>query len=847
MRTQHMALLIVVILWLAPLAGAIDAILPPDKLQTYVGQFNAADNELYRQHVPNVKAAEFLRANVPRFECPDAEIERTYYFRWWTYRKHIKDTPDGFVITEFLPAVGWAGKHNTISCPAGHHLYEGRWLRDPKFLDDYSVFWFRKGGEPRRYSFWAADAIRARSLVSGDVSLPRELLPDLIANYRAWETNAPSQGGILRYIATQPDKPRAHLDSCGLFWQLDDRDGGEVSIGGHGYRPTINSYMFGDAQAIAAIADAAGKADMARQFREKAARLKRLVQSRLWDAQAQFFKTLPRGEIAQFVDVRELHGYTPWYFNLPDVSRAVAWKQVMDPKGFYAPFGLTTAEQRHPKFTIAYKGHECQWNGPSWPFATAITLTAMANLLNSAPQDAVDKRDYFNLLRIYARSHRLKLDDGSVVPWIDENLNPLTGDWISRTRLKSWENGTWSARKGGVERGKDYNHSTYCDLIITGLVGLRPRADDTVEVNPLAPDDWDYFCLDNIAYHGRTLTILWDKTGQRYGKGQGLRVLADGREIAAAGKLQRVTGQLLSTNSSQTSSTAAGWTKCAGNPVLGGKLGTCFDISLLKEDGRFRMWFSWRPKKSIALAESKDGIHWSEPLIVLGPNAASGWEDNMNRPVVVRRGDGYHMWFTGQARGGSWIGYATSHDGKVWKRMTEKPVFSPEAPWEKVAVMCPHVIWDDAAKQFRMWYSGGEQNEPNAIGYATSPDGVVWTKLPSNPIFAADPKSEWERHKVTACQVMRHGDWHLMFYIGFRTERFAQIGIARSRDGISDWQRLTANPIIRPTPGAWDASACYKPFAILDGDRWLLWYNGRKDRVEQIGLATHDGGELWLP
>ena len=30
---------------------------------------------------------------------------------------------------------------------------------DPRYLDDYAVFWFRKGGEPRRYSFWAADAM----------------------------------------------------------------------------------------------------------------------------------------------------------------------------------------------------------------------------------------------------------------------------------------------------------------------------------------------------------------------------------------------------------------------------------------------------------------------------------------------------------------------------------------------------------------------------------------------------------------------------------------------------------------------------------------------------------------
>ena len=47
-----------------------------------------------------------------------------------------------------------------------------------------------------------------------------------------------------------------------------------------------------------------------------------------------------------------------------------------------------------------------------------------------------------------------------------------------------------------------------------------------------------------------------------------------------------------------------------------------------------------------------------------------------------------------------------------------------------------------------------------------------------------------------------------------------------------------------PAAGKWDADACYKPFAILDGDRWLLWYNGRRGGTEQIGLATHAGIDL---
>jgi predicted GH43/DUF377 family glycosyl hydrolase len=295
--------------------------------------------------------------------------------------------------------------------------------------------------------------------------------------------------------------------------------------------------------------------------------------------------------------------------------------------------------------------------------------------------------------------------------------------------------------------------------------------------------------------------------------------------------------------------TSSAWVKYSGNPVLGGQYGTCFDISVLKEDPGYRMWVSWRPQHSIALVTSKDGLNFNGmPQAVLGPRA-SGWEnDDVNRPVVIKLKDGYHMWYTGQADGHSAIGYAISPDGITWKRMSDKPVLSADVPWEKVAVMCPDVMWDARAKLYKMWYSGGEQYEPDAIGYATSPDGLNWAKFQSNPIFANDPTKSWEQHKVTACQVIHDGDWYYMFYIGFEDINHAQICLARSKDGITGWERNPNNPIVKTSVRGevndWDSSACYKPYAIYDGKQWLLWYNGRKDGFEQIGVVIHQGKDL---
>jgi beta-1,2-mannobiose phosphorylase / 1,2-beta-oligomannan phosphorylase len=288
----------------------------------------------------------------------------------------------------------------------------------------------------------------------------------------------------------------------------------------------------------------------------------------------------------------------------------------------------------------------------------------------------------------------------------------------------------------------------------------------------------------------------------------------------------------------------AGWTKYKGNPVLGGQYGTCFDICVLRESGKFRMWVSWRPKQSVAITESADGIHWKPPEIVLGPRPETGWEDDINRPIVVRREGGYHMWYTGQAKGRSAIGYATSADGIAWVRQSEKPVLVSEAPWEGVAVMCPHVMWDAAERVWKMWYSAGDQYEPNAIGYATSTDGLRWQKYASNPVLAPDPRYDWEKNRVTAAQVVIWRGWYYAFYIGFRDIDHAQIGLARSKDGITGWVRHAGNPIVRPTPGGWDADACYKPFAVYSNGGWKLWYNGRHIHLEQIGLVKHTGKSL---
>ena len=506
----------------------------------YIDKFNNKDVELYQQFISNAEAKTFILDNVPLIDIPDKDIEETYYFRWWTYRKHIKNTKDGFVITEFLPEVYWSKKHNTINCPAAHHIYEGRWLRDTKYVSDYIDFWLKKSEDGiRQYSFWVADATLSFHKINRNDSLIRDQLPFLLKNYEMWE-------------AERRDKNNT------LFWQDDTADGMEHTASGRilnngvdaftvtATRPTINSYMYGDAMAIAQMAHLVNKPSVLASFSEKANRIKKSVQDRLWNKDLNFFTVLPKNyvETDSPLNIRELIGYVPWYFNLPDdkIEYATAWQKIKDTLGFAAPRGLTVTERSHPYFQISYKGHECQWNGPSWPFATTQTLKALANHINNyTNHQMVSKKDYYELLLQYAKSHKRTNHKGETLNWIDENLNPFTGDWISRTRLKTWDNGTWSSERGGVERGKDYNHSGFCDLVISDLLGLKPQIDGSIKLKPMVPESWDWFCIDRVVSNGREIRVVWDKDGEKYKLGQGFMIFINDKLVKKSATLKDIT------------------------------------------------------------------------------------------------------------------------------------------------------------------------------------------------------------------------------------------------------------------------------------------------------------------
>ena len=583
----------------------------------------------------NDPAFEWAQANVPFFEASDKDIEATYAFRWRAYYTHIiptNQTANPFVISEcFSPTIpgrcNWGAPTGTINAAAGHHIREGRWIRDPRYMDSYTRFWFGVGNKPglegkSAYSDWITHAAWSRAEVSGDASLFSQTDPNkqestatvldaMIASFEQHE-----KYGRVDLINQNKHIPGSDAyPKC--YYKADGYDAMEGSISGNGCRPSNNAMWYGNALALSKIAAATGNASLAEEWAGRAADIQKMYLSLLWNEELDFFTVYKDGSPARAgqhndtnglpfgfpndicgvtpghapprplppdngvdpwrhrivgcppstswhneeyltnhsfacnttVGVRELLGLGPaWMFEVPPKAAAVmakylkSWEQLFDPQGFAARWGPTTAEQRHRCFNYTHSTHECNWAAPSWPYETSRVLTGLSNLLNEYPeQSTMDNSHYMQLLTQYAQAHTKSHAANASSPYIGENIEPHDGYWVARQIMygdQPISHGGYAQYANATadkDRSVDYNHSTFADMIIEGLVGLRAFFGSFFTVNPLSTG-LRYFALDNVHYHNHSVTIAWDEDGSRGYKGcaKGLCVWVDGKVAATS-------------------------------------------------------------------------------------------------------------------------------------------------------------------------------------------------------------------------------------------------------------------------------------------------------------------------
>jgi len=262
--------------------------------------------------------------------------------------------------------------------------------------------------------------------------------------------------------------------------------------------------------------------------------------------------------------------------------------------------------------------------------------------------------------------------------------------------------------------------------------------------------------------------------------------------------------------------------------LLKSTLYTCPDFR-----GHYSPW-------KIGLATSQDGIAWTRypgnPVLDIGPSG--GWEDYaVGNPFVLHDGTEYKIWYYGCRQGDPHIriGYATSPDGIVWTKHPGNPVLDvgPPGAWDDYTIYSPTVLFDGT--EYKMWYHGTD-GSTFRIGYATSPDGIIWTKHPGNPVLDVGPPGGWDDYLVMSPTVLFDGTEYKMWYRGGdgSTDR---IGYATSLDGIN-WVKFIDNPVLDIGPsGSWEDDWLGSPDVLVDEGMYKMWYVGNDHSTDINGYA----------
>ncbi len=476
--------------------------------------------------------------NIPFLVIDDPLLEKVYYYRWQVYRSHLREIgSQGVMVTEFLDNVPWGRQPYTdLNDSSPFHLLEGRWLRSPAVVNSTIEHLYTGYGNDRHFSEAVAAATLETVKVTGDTRPALRNLSAMMYVYNGWDDHLDRARNLywIQPIDDATEYTISSIDATGAgFIDEPSKDQNENGFfKGFAFRPSINVYQYANALAIAQFAELKGRNDVAADYRRRAEAVRKAVLEQLWNPSMQHFvdrhqRTTKYVKEGEFVRGRELVGYTPWLYKLPPTDApqyAEAWRHALDPKELAGPRGLRTVEPSYPRYMVQYRYDgptglpECQWNGPSWPFQNSQTLTGMANLLDDYKQSVVTPADYLKLLRQYAQQHLAA--DGH--PDLQEDYNPDTGAPIV-----------------GLPRSHHYNHSTFNDLILGGLIGIRPSLDDKLVLKPLIPANSSirYFALDRFVYHGHNVGIVYDADGTRFGIGKGLSVYVDGQRAAGPAPL----------------------------------------------------------------------------------------------------------------------------------------------------------------------------------------------------------------------------------------------------------------------------------------------------------------------
>lgn len=224
----------------------------------------------------------FLKQNIPYIDIPDKNIQDVYYYRWSVLQRHLRYTlpGTGYMVTEFMQPVNYAGPFGSINAAAGHHIEEAQWLRSTFYDQDYIQLWTRGPGNSAQYTHWIMEAAASTANVTGELGFLEAQLQGMVRMWHEWDYTFDTGVGLYYYTPNfdaQEYSLPGFVVTNGVNNQL-ELDGPNT------YRPSHNAYMVANARAIASTATMLGQKVTASKFNGYAKKLQKVSRSILsWD------------------------------------------------------------------------------------------------------------------------------------------------------------------------------------------------------------------------------------------------------------------------------------------------------------------------------------------------------------------------------------------------------------------------------------------------------------------------------------------------------------------------------------------------------------------------------------
>ncbi len=259
--------------------------------------------------------------------------------------------------------------------------------------------------------------------------------------------------------------------------------------------------------------------------------------------------------------------------------------------------------------------------------------------------------------------------------------------------------------------------------------------------------------------------------------------------------------------------------------------------SVLFENGTYRMWYfevqasPWYAR--IAYASSPDGRNWTTHGAVLSPTLPDESFD-VAYPTVVKVGATYWMWYDGYDGSVYRIFAATSPDGMNWTKQGVVLDLGPAGSQDSASLGYPFALYANGT--FYLWYTGLTSFTPPenaAIMLAISTNGLNWTKL--GVVLRGGPLGSADGYNVFTAGVVRYGSTFVMAYMGQYNTSYGRVFWATSPDGVQ-WTKVGVALV--PDPPREDSVGGADPMIGPDGV-WRVYYGVRNDTTDiQIYLAT---------